>query len=111
MTNPRSFIKRLLLTGVLALGVAVTIGGSIAGADAPPRSPGSPSLCGQSGCTAPPISAVEVKAAGTYALLSFTTIEPTIVTIDHKPATTMAGAASRQATAQVLDGKFQAVST
>jgi len=89
MTNSHSFVKRVLLGGGLALGIVATavLGGSTAGADAPPRSLGIAALCGQSGCIAPPISALTVQAFGTEATLAFTTIEPAAVTLDYKPVT------------------------
>jgi hypothetical protein len=57
---------------------------------------------------APPISAVEAKAAGTYALLSFSTLEPAAVTVDYQPAmTSSVPAAGGQSPAQGYAAKHE----
>jgi hypothetical protein len=96
MNTRQSLVKRALLGGGLALGVLATavLGGSTVGAQRPPGAVGIPSLCPPGGCLAPPISAVEAKAAGTYALVSFSTLEPAAVTVDYTPTTTAAPAAA-----------------
>jgi hypothetical protein len=107
MNSPHSVLKRLLLAGGLALGVLATaaLGGPSAAAQPAPGSQGMPSICPQTGCMAAPIHNVQVKPLGTQATLTFNTLEPSFVVLEHTPLTTTATlTASRGQRAQAADG-------
>ena len=87
MTSDRPFTHRLI--GALMLAVAVlgtaTLGAPTAGADpGPTRTP--PGAGGTIAAQGPPISAIAVLAFGHEVTLSFTTAEPSEVTVTHTPA-------------------------
>ena len=98
MTIPHSCIKRILLAGGLILGVLATaaLSGPAARADAPkPAASRTPTPAPASATPTaapgfagplPQMTAVEVRALGTEATLSFITTQPSAVTIDYQPA-------------------------
>ena len=103
MNYSRPFIKRLVLAGGLALGVLATavLSGPTAGADAPkpaasrtptpPPAPATPTATSGFAGPLPQMTAVEVRALGTEATLSFITTLPSAVTIDYRQVPGPAG--------------------
>jgi len=81
---------RLLLAAGLALAVLApaVLSGPAAGAQPPPTIAGPLTLA--------PISAIQVRAGGTEAFISFTTVEPTTATINHEPMGAAASDGQRQ---------------
>src|SRR5215218_10257514 len=87
MTHSPAFPRRAFAAAALAMAVlgAAALSGPAAGAD-PPK----PVPIGGGTLAIAPISALQVRPGGTEAAVSFTTAEPTTVSVDYKPVAALA---------------------